>query len=302
MSIYVEILIRAPMEELWRLTQTPELHERWDLRFTKIEYLPRTDAAAVQQFLYETRIGFGLTVRGEGETVGSRNDAEGSRTSALKFWSDDRKSLIREGAGYWQYVPMVEGVRFLTSYDYRVRFGPVGRAFDAIVFRPFLGWATAWSFDRLRLWLEKGIDPALSRQSALLHALATFTLALVWIYQGAVPKLLMRDANEAAMLIGAGVPTVLVWIALVILGAGEVLMGLLTLVLSRRRWVFGLTIALMALATITVAWNSPYYLTTAFNAVTLNLLMAAMAVVGWLTCRDLPSSRRCRRRNPERSP
>ena len=128
----------------------------------------------------------------------------------------------------------------------------------------------------------------------MLHALATVALALVWIYQGAVPKLIMRDANEAAMLIDAGLPTVLVWIALMLLGAGEFLMGLLTLVLSRRRWVFGLTIALMALATITVAWNSPYYLTTAFNAVTLNVLMAAMAVVVYATSqvvrRTMPQS------------
>jgi hypothetical protein len=302
MSIYVEILIRAPMDELWRLTQTPELHERWDLRFTKIEYLQRPDESSPQRFLYETKIGFGLAIQGDGETVGSRNEADGSRTSALKFSSIDPKSLIREGAGYWQYVPTADGIRFLTSYDYRVRFGPAGRILDALVFRPLLGWATAWSFDRLRLWLEKGFDPALSRQRAVLHALATFTLALVWIYQGAVPKLLMRDANEAAMLIEAGVPTTLVWIALKLLGAGEVLMGLVTLALSQRRWIFGLTIVLMALATITVAWKSPYYLTTAFNAVALNLLMAAMAVVGWLTCRDLPSARRCRRKCPERSP
>ena len=31
MSIYVEILIRAPVDALWTHTQTPELHERWDL-------------------------------------------------------------------------------------------------------------------------------------------------------------------------------------------------------------------------------------------------------------------------------
>ena len=63
-----------------RLTQTPELHERWDLRFTRIEYLPRPDATQPQQFLYETRIGFGLAIRGAGETVGSRDDQEGSRS------------------------------------------------------------------------------------------------------------------------------------------------------------------------------------------------------------------------------
>jgi hypothetical protein len=27
------------MDEVWRLTQTPDLHQRWDLRFTSIAYL-----------------------------------------------------------------------------------------------------------------------------------------------------------------------------------------------------------------------------------------------------------------------
>ena len=35
MSIYVEILVRAPMDALWAHTQTPALHERWDLRFSR---------------------------------------------------------------------------------------------------------------------------------------------------------------------------------------------------------------------------------------------------------------------------
>ena len=41
MSIYVEILVRAPMDALWNQTQTPSLHEKWDLRFTRIEYLQK---------------------------------------------------------------------------------------------------------------------------------------------------------------------------------------------------------------------------------------------------------------------
>src|SRR5262245_53500008 len=95
--IYVEILIRAPLEALWRLTQSPDLHERWDLRFTRIAYEPRPDSAAPQRFLYQTRIGFGLVVSGEGETVGDRDLSDGTRNSALRFWSADAKSLIREG-------------------------------------------------------------------------------------------------------------------------------------------------------------------------------------------------------------
>jgi hypothetical protein len=113
-SIYVETLIKADLEEVWQYTQTPDLHARWDLRFTNIGYLPRPDPSAPQRFVYETRIGFGLHIRGEGETVATHEDASGVRTSSLRFWSDDPKSLIRVGSGYWQYVPVAGGVRFLT--------------------------------------------------------------------------------------------------------------------------------------------------------------------------------------------
>src|SRR5712692_267453 len=105
MSIYVEINIQADLDDLWSKTQVPSLHQRWDLRFTRIEYLARDDDSHPQRFLYSTRIGFGLKISGEGETVGTRDDGNGSRTSALKFWSDDPKSLILQGSGYWKYIP-----------------------------------------------------------------------------------------------------------------------------------------------------------------------------------------------------
>jgi len=160
-KIYVQIDIRAPIDGVWRLTQTPDLHQRWDLRFTEITYLPRPDDSQPQRFLYTTRIGFGLKIRGEGESVGARDGPGGARTSALRFWSQDPKSLIREGSGYWKYVPHGDDGRtilFLTLYDYGVRFGALGRLLDRLLFRPLIGWATAWSFDRLRLWIEKDID------------------------------------------------------------------------------------------------------------------------------------------------
>jgi hypothetical protein len=71
-GIYVEILINADVNEIWRRTQVPDLHEQWDLRFTKIEYLPRLSEAEPQRFLYSTRIGFGLKIKGEGESTGTR--------------------------------------------------------------------------------------------------------------------------------------------------------------------------------------------------------------------------------------
>lgn len=157
--VYVETLIRGAMDDLWAKTQQPALHQRWDLRFTTIAHAPRPDPAAPQRFRYTTRIGFGLAISGAGETTATREGSDGRRTSALSFWSAHPLSLIRRGAGYWQYTPVRGGIRFVTRYDYEVRFGTVGRVFDRCVFRPLIGWATAWSFDRLRLWVEHGVPP-----------------------------------------------------------------------------------------------------------------------------------------------
>jgi hypothetical protein len=98
-SIFVEILIRAPMHSLWEHTQKPALHERWDLRFSTIDYLAKTHDAESQRFRYTTRIGFGIDVSGEGETVAQRDSTDGSRSSALKFSSAEPLSIIREGSG-----------------------------------------------------------------------------------------------------------------------------------------------------------------------------------------------------------
>jgi hypothetical protein len=168
-GIYVETLIRGSIAELWEKTQQPHLHQRWDLRFSTIDYLPRTSEAEPQRFLYTTRLGLGLSIAGGGESTGTR-DVSGERTSALKFWSDDPKSLIRTGSGYWRYVPGDEGIRFFTWYDYETRFGRLGELIDRWLFRPAIGWATAWSFDRLRLWIEKRLSPETARNRALLHA------------------------------------------------------------------------------------------------------------------------------------
>lgn len=295
MSIYVEILMRADLEALWRSTQTPDLHAQWDLRFTDIEYLPRPDPCLPQRFLYRTRIGFGLAVEGEGETVGARDEATGRRTSALKFWSHDPRSLIREGSGYWQYVPCEEGVRFLTRYDYRTRFGAVGRWFDALVFRPLMGWATAWSFDRLRLWLERGVDPRLSLERAMLHGIARVTLAVIWLYQGIVPKLLFRDGGELNILRSVGLFHGREASILSLAGLGEILFGLLMLCAWRSRQIFIANVVLLALLALG-AIGSPAIFVAPFNPVALSLAMTGLALIGYRTGKDLPTARNCRRR------
>ncbi len=173
--IYVETAIKCSLDEIWERTQNPKMHEKWDLRFTEIDYLPVSDAH-LQRFLYKTRIGFGLEICGEGETVGQKSAID-SRTSALRFWSDDPRSLIQEGSGYCKYETTKSGVRFLTAYDYRIRFGWFGALMDRC-FRPLMGWATAWSFDRLRLWIEEGLDPRTVLRKAIYHAISRIFLSI----------------------------------------------------------------------------------------------------------------------------
>jgi uncharacterized membrane protein YphA (DoxX/SURF4 family) len=302
MSIYVEIRIRAPMDALWQHTQQPELHERWDLRFSEIDYLPRANEADPQRFRYATRIGFGLPIVGEGESVGQRNLADGSRSSALKFGSADPRSLIREGSGYWKYIPTDDGIRFLTWYDYEPRFGRAGSIVDRFFFRPLMGWATAWSFDRLRLWLEQGVSPAAALRQTLSRATARLALAFIFAYQGLVPKLLARHADEIAMLRDAGVPSDRVPTTLALVGVAELIFAFALLFYWRRRWPPRITLGLMALATLGVSLRSPAYLAAAFNPISLNLAVAALAVVDLLNLAEVPSAARCLRTPPPNSP
>ena len=294
--IYVEIAIQAPLEELWRLTQSPDLHQRWDLRFTRIAYLPRPDPGEPQRFRYETRIGFGLAVSGEGETAGERDLADGTRSSALRFWSADAKSLIREGSGYWKYVPAGASVRFLTRYDYTPRFGAPGRWLDTLLFRPLLGWATAWSFDRLRRWLEQGLEPEAALRQALVHAVARGALAAVWIYQGLVPKLLAPERGELAILRATGLLPGHEGFLLVLLGLAEVGLGLVMLARPASRWPLGTTLLLLPGFLLAALYAVPASFLAPFNPPTLILAMAALALIAWWASKDVVSARHCRRR------
>lgn len=169
-GLYIEARIRADLDELWSRTQEPSQHQRWDLRFTEIEYLPRAEGEP-QRFRYATRVLPFLAVAGTGVSAGERERPDGTRTSALRFSSPHPLSLLAEGSGYWRYIPDGDGVRFLTGYDYRPRWGGFGALADRILFRPLMGWATAWSFDRLRLWLERGITPERARTNWLVELL-----------------------------------------------------------------------------------------------------------------------------------
>ncbi|HEX9813724.1 MAG TPA: DoxX-like family protein, partial [Myxococcota bacterium] len=228
--------------------------------------------------------------------IGHRDSPDGSSTSALRFWSEAPLSLIREGSGYWKYIPMPDGVRFLTWYDYRTRFGVPGAVFDRMIFRPLIGWATAWSFDRLRLWLENRVDPQVAIRLTCIHLLTRVALAAVFAYQGLVPKLLARHADEIAMMQAAGVPATQSVAALGALGLAEVALAVALLVASCRAWPLWLCLVAIPIATAVVASSSPAFFGAAFNPFSLNVSVAALTAVDLLVMAGVPCAGRCLRR------
>ncbi len=158
-KIVVEAFVRAPVEEVWRRTQEPAEHVRWDLRFDEIEYVEGVDARGFHAMEYRTSIGFGVAIRG----VGRYRHSTPLAHSSFEFDSSDWKSLIRGGTGLWLYEPREGGTYFKTVFDYEPRFGIPGAIVDRLVFRPMFRLATEWSFETLRLWCE-GDDAAPARR------------------------------------------------------------------------------------------------------------------------------------------
>ncbi|GMK48158.1 membrane protein [Paenibacillus glycanilyticus] len=297
--IYVELNIHTDMEKLWTYTQTAELHEQWDLRFSSITYLPRKSERNTLAFLYETRIGFGLRISGTGRTKSSLREGAGGRLSTLAFGSEQPFSLIRHGAGYWQYRPNADSITFLTKYDYVTRFGRLGQWFDRLLFRPLFGWATALSFDVLRLWLEKRIPPAVSLQRTLIHYLCTVLLSLLWLYEGLVPKWMYPEAGELSIMQSMNMFPGMEQQALKWLGAAEILLGLLLLTYHRKKWIYYLQAAgLLALAGGALAYT-PSLLEQPFNPFVLSAAMTGLCLIGLWTSKDLPDAANCIRKKGE---
>lgn len=293
--IYVELPIQAKFSELWDYTQDPEKHQEWDLRFSEIQYLPKTSLEEPQMFLYRTNIGFGLNVSGKGKTTGTRYQETGESASALTFWSDHPISLIEKGSGYWKYSMNDSGFHFKTWYDYHTRFGAIGKFVDAMFFRPLIGWATAWSFDCLRLWLEKNIHPRISFRLSLLYVTLSVLLGVLWIYQGLVPKLLFPESGELAILQSTGLFKGMESVALQVFGMSEIVFGLMFLLIKSKILHWLNIIALVVLG-IGAAISLPALYTEPFNPATLTLAMAGLSIASLMIIDQLPTAKNCIRK------
>lgn len=298
--IYIETRIHGSIDEIWEKTQTPDLHQQWDVRFSRISYLPKK-VGEPQLFTYATEVAPRVWIEGRGESLGDRERPDNSRWSGLKFWCDDKRSIIKKGAGYWKYIPTDDGVRFLTRFDYQPRWGFFGETIDRFIFRPIFGWATSWSFDRFRLWVEKGIDPARQRRQAIIHTLTTVVLSFVWLYHGIVPKLFTRT-SELKMIEDSGFPHSASKFILYVFAVGEIAVGLSVLLFWRKRWPFVISLLAFVGLGIGAIVANPHLAGEPFSPVTLNISLIALSIIALLSDKDLPSGKNPIRKAPDEQP
>ncbi|MDQ0057964.1 DoxX-like family protein [Paenibacillus harenae] len=301
--IYVELHIEAPLDEVWEHTQQPELHQQWDLRFSEIAYLPREQGEPEQHFFYRTRIGFGLQIEGTGITTSKENGRKEELLSTLSFSSEQAVSLIRHGGGYWSYKPEGNTVKFVTQYDYKTRFGWIGKLFDRFVFRPLFGFATAWSFDRLRIWLEHRVPPSVIADRALMHYASVGVLLLLWLYMGLIPKLIYTETSgeltimqQTGMFVGYESPMIR------LIGVLEIIFGIITALCHRTVWSPLSQACVLLLLTVPVCIVYPELLQSPFNPVTAAVPMLALCFASSKTRALLPNASRCIRKLPNTKP
>jgi hypothetical protein len=290
--LYIETKIECDLDDLWTKTQEPSLHQEWDLRFSEISYLPKNDPIDPQEFLYSTKIGFGIKVKGIGESVATKTKENGESTSVLKFSSDSHISIIKQGSGYWKYVPETNGIKFFTGYDYETRWGLLGNLIDKYIFRPLMTWATAWSFDCLKNWIEKGLHPKQAITAQLSVLLVNLVLGIVWIYQGLIPKILFTDTGEIEILRQSGLFSGYEENILTIVGMAEIVFGI-ALILIQRKTLQYLNILGLLILTFGAIFSDLMIFTLPFNPFSLNISMIALSIIAILNFGYLPKASNC---------
>ena len=294
--IYVEIDIDSTIDDVWQYTQQPDLHEQWDLRFTTITYNEKEHEQAPQTFTYTTKVMPGLKVSGWGESKGTHEKDSGVKTSSLHFGTPQLISPIKEGRGYWQYIPNGEHVTFLTQYDYDVRFGMAGRFFDKL-FRPLMGWATALSFDVLARWLQTGERPGTQYRRFFSYYFICILFSIVWLYQGLVPKVIGQHPLEIEMLANLSplsvqqASTLMIWV-----GIAEIVIGLLFLLPKLQKYLLMAQVVLFPILTVMAVVASPQVAISPFNVVTFNLALWVLSIVALLCIQQLPTAKSCKRK------
>jgi uncharacterized membrane protein len=104
------------------------------------------------------------------------------------------------------------------------------------------------------------------------------TLALLWIYQGLVPKLLVQDSGEL-LLAKATVGETLARPCVIGAGVAEIAIGVALLVLSRSRALIWVSTVLVTALTVAGTIATPHIAVTPFNSISLTAAMLALGAI-----------------------
>src|SRR5699024_3214740 len=273
-------------------------HEQCDSHFTYITYLQK-EIDEPQLFTYTRKLMPGLKISGWGESIGNHEKSDGTKSSSLHFGTPQKISPIKEGRGYWQYIPneKSEGVTFLTAYNYEPNYGEIGNLLDKIIFRPLMGWGTALSFDILRRWLEKEESPASQYMRFLMTVGLTLLFSFIWTYQGLVPKIIVMHPEEMKMT-GALLPVSSEVLKRVVIGIGviEIVFGIIWLLYPYKRHLFAMQFFLFPVLMISAVSSDWQVAVHPFNPVTFNVALTLLSVIGFYVSKDVPTATNCLRK------
>lgn len=106
-----------------------------------------------------------------------------------------------------------------------------------------------------------------------------FTLAIVWIYQGSVPKLIFHALDEQRLWELHGLDELTILILVEVAGWMEIIFGALFLLLKQRKILHYCNIAAMLGLSIFILYTDVTYFQQAFNPFVMNLAMAALSLI-----------------------
>src|SRR5699024_9809943 len=223
---------------------------------------------------------------------------DGTRSSSLHFGTPQKISPIKEGRGYWQYVPneATNDVTFLTAYNYETNYGKVGKILDKFIFRPLMGWGTALSFDVLKRWLEKDENPTSQYMRFISTTMLTMFFAFVWVFHGLVPKIIAMHPEELFMT-GKLFPVAEPLLQKVIIGIGmiEIIFGLVWLFYPYKRHLFALQFVLFPVLMLSAITSDIQMAAHPFSPVTFNIALSLLSVIGFIASKDVPTAKHCQR-------
>lgn len=105
------------------------------------------------------------------------------------------------------------------------------------------------------------------------------TLAVLWIYQGLVPKVIFKGIEEQQFWQFTGIQFLSIPRLIELSGIGEIIFGVLFLIFRQSKMLHYLNIVAMLFFIVVVAIVYPHYFVQGFNPFIMNTAMAALSIV-----------------------